>query len=97
MSSRVQLAAAVAYSAVFYRGSVQIKSADGCLQLGTEDSAIFLNHLSRYRRCLALPRVLQPGAGRSASDEVEFDATWQPPGVYPSRVEVVGSGLGPEG
>ena len=48
MSSRVQLAAAVAYSAVFYRGSVQIKSADGCLRLGT-DSAILLNHLSRYR------------------------------------------------
>eukprot|EP00439_Symbiodinium_sp_Y106_P028524 s4933_g3.t1 len=49
MSSRLQLAAAVAYCAVFFRGSVQIKSADGCL-------------------------VLQPGAGRSASDEVEFDA-----------------------
>ena len=38
MSSRLQLAAAVAYCAVFFRGSVQIKSADGCLQLGTEDS-----------------------------------------------------------
>ncbi|CAE7840644.1 unnamed protein product [Symbiodinium sp. CCMP2592] len=49
MSSRLQLAAAVAYCAVFFRGSVQIKPADGCL-------------------------ILQPGTGRSASDEVEFDA-----------------------
>ncbi|CAE7599876.1 inlA [Symbiodinium sp. CCMP2456] len=40
MSSRVQLAGAVAYCAVFFRGSVQIKSADGCLQLGTADNIL---------------------------------------------------------